>query len=120
MVQQYVWYEFLGVGVGAASSAVDDAAADLRDCVAGEGERGGRDSLPEGEFDGPAATLLDGLRGGGGRERLPWGTAAAAAGVSVAAAASTGLRLAAERREVPPPLSAVPYGLHVRAAAAAA
>lgn len=111
----------LGVGVGAASSAVDDAAADLRDCVAGEGERGGRDSLPEGEFDGPAATLLDGLRGGGGgRERLPWGTAAAAAGVSVAAAASTGVRLAAERREVPPPLSAVPYGLHVRAAAAAA
>jgi hypothetical protein len=110
----------LGVGVGTVSSAVDDAAADLRDGVAGEGERGRRDSLPEGEFDGPAAALLDGLRGGGRRERRPRGTAAAAAGVSVAATAAAGVGLAAERGKVPPPFPAVPDGLHVGAAAAAA
>jgi len=106
----------LAVGLGAASSAIDDAAADLRDGVPGEGERGGGDRLPEGEVGGPAAALLDGLRGRG-RERLPRGTAAAAARVGVAAA-GVGLA-AAEIREVPPPLPAGPYGLHIRPAAAA-
>lgn len=113
MVQQYVWYQFLAVGFGAASSAVDDAAADLRDGVAGEGETGGGDRLPEGKLDGPAAALADGLRGR--RERLSRGTAAAAPGVGVAAAAAAGVGLEAERREVPPPIAAAPDGLHVRA-----
>lgn len=118
MVDQCVLYELLAVGLGTASSAFDDAAADLRDGVAGEGERGGGDRLPEGEVDGPAAALLDGLRGGGrGRVRLPRGAAAAAAGVGVAAA---GVGLPAEIRQVPPPFPAAPDGLHVRAAAAAA
>jgi len=96
MIQQYVWYEFLAVGIGAASSAVDDAAADLRDGVPGEGERGGSERLPEGELYGPAAAPADGLRGRR-RARLPRGTAASAAGVGVAAAAAAGVGLAAER-----------------------
>jgi len=114
MIQQYVRYEFLAVGIGAASSAVDDAAADLRDGVPGEGERGGSERLPEGELYGPAAAPADGLRGGGRRERLPRGAAASGAGVGVSAAAAARVGLAAERWQVPPPLPAAPDGLHAR------
>jgi len=104
----------LAVAVGTTSLAVHDAAADLHDCVAGEGERGRHDSLHEGEFGGPAAALLDGMRGRW-RERLSWGTATSGAIVSVAMAATAG-GLAMERWEVLPALPVVPDGLHVRAA----
>lgn len=108
----------LAVGFGAAASAVDDAAVDLRNRVAGEGEAGGGHGLLEREVEGPATALADGVRRGR-RERLPRGPAAAAASVLVAAAAAPRFVLAAERREVPPPLASASNGFHLSAAAAA-
>ena len=78
--------------------------------------RGRRDSMPEGEFGGPAAALLDGLEEedeSGSRGGLP----RRGAMVIVLIAAVAG-ELAAERREVLPSLTIVPDGLHVRVAVA--
>jgi hypothetical protein len=49
-------------GFGTAASAVHDAAVDLRNCVAGEGETCGGHGLLEWEVEGPATALADGIR----------------------------------------------------------
>lgn len=111
MAHQQVRYQTLAVWFGAAEAAVDDALADLRDGVTRKRERGGGHGLREREVDGPAAALADGLRRRR-RQRLRWGTAAPAARVRVPPAAAAPVGLAAEGREVPPPLAAATDGLH--------